>query len=207
MMQITFPVRIETAVIRFGSDKTVYYPQVVKVPNEQVVSKINRTILHETEKLIRKQRAEMPTEIVEIIGTYEVKNNQRNILSLLLSNYTYHLHAAHGMTYLTSLTFDLHDGHSYSLAELFLPESDYVTKLSQMINEQIKRRDIPTFEEYVTIKRDQDFYIADKTLVIYFQLYEITPYVYGFPMFPISIYDIQDIIDESEPLGKMLAQY
>ncbi|WP_368073024.1 RsiV family protein [Virgibacillus salinus] len=50
---------------------------------------------------------------------------------------------------------------------------------------------------------DQDFYIADKALVIYFQLYEITPYVFGFPMFPISVYAIKDIINEDGPLGRM----
>ena len=45
--------------------------------------------------------------------------------------------------------------------------------------------------------------MADKALVIYFQLYDITPYVFGFPMFPISVYEIQDIIDENGPLGRM----
>ena len=49
----------------------------------------------------------------------------------------------------------------------------------------------------------QHFYIADKTLVIYFQLYEITPYVVGLPMFPISVFDLADIIDESGPLGRL----
>ena len=59
--------------------------------------------------------------------------------------------------------------------------------------------------EFTTIKPDQDYYIADKALVIYFQLYDLVPYAWGFPMFPISVYDIQDIIDENGPLGKMLA--
>ncbi|MFB4475682.1 RsiV family protein, partial [Oceanobacillus caeni] len=59
--------------------------------------------------------------------------------------------------------------------------------------------------EFTKIEPNQYFYIADKTLVIYFQLYELAPYAFGFPMFPISVYDIQDIIDEEGPLGRMAA--
>ncbi|WP_337445661.1 RsiV family protein [Ornithinibacillus scapharcae] len=67
----------------------------------------------------------------------------------------------------------------------------------------MKQRDIQLIEDFTEISPNQDFYIADKSLVIYFQLYEITPYVYGFPMFPISVYQIQDIIREDGPLGRM----
>jgi len=41
-----------------------------------------------------------------MLGLYEIKNNQRNVLSLSLSNDAYFDHAAHGMTYRSSLTFD-----------------------------------------------------------------------------------------------------
>lgn len=72
-----------------------------------------------------------------------------------------------------------------------------------MIREQIKERDIPLINEFTAIRPNQDFYVADKTIVIYFQLYELTPYVYGFPMFPVSLYELQEIIDEKGPLGRL----
>ena len=120
-----------------------------------------------------------------------------------LSNYVYHYHAAHGMTVIKSLTFDLQKGKQAALKDLFKPGSDYVKRISDLIAVQIKERDIPLLVDFTAIKPDQDFYIADKALVVYFQLYEITPYAYGFPMFPISVYDLQDIIDENGPLGRM----
>ena len=40
-------------------------------------------------------------------------------------------------------------------------------------------------------------------LVIYFQLYEITPYVEGLPMFPISVFELADIIRENSPLSRL----
>lgn len=44
------------------------------------------------------------------------------------------------------------------------------------------------------------------TLVVFFQRYEIGPRPLGYPMFPISIYDLQDIIDEKGSLGIMIGE-
>ena len=189
--------------VSHGPKIEVYYPQVFGMQNQGLERFINWTIIDQTQKLINQQVGNMPSTVEEMLGTYEIKNNQRDILSLTQSNYTYHHQAAHGMTYIKSLTFDIQKGKRIELKDLFKPRSDYVKRLSTLIDQQIKQRNIQTLDGFTTIKPDQDFYIADKTLVIYFQLYEITPYVFGFPMFPISVYDIQDIIDENGPLGRM----
>ena len=203
-MAISFPVEVQTHQIHLGPSKVVYYPQAVHMQNLYFQQLINERIVMEIQQLINRQAAEMPSQVAEMIGTYELKNNQRDVLSLSLSNYAYHVNAAHGMTYLRSLTFDLQRGQFCTLQDLFLPESDYVMRLSELIHKQMEERSIPILGEFEAIRSDQDFYIADKTLVIYFQLYEITPYVFGFPMFPISVYALQDIIDEKGPLGRML---
>lgn len=202
-MPISFPAGVKTVKISSGPKKTVYYPHIFNVSNLSLEHYINRTIVSQTQQLINLQVGDMPTTVEEMLGHYEVKNNQREVLSLSLSNYTYHKHAAHGMTYIKSLTFDLQKGKLCTLKDLFKPGSDYVTRLSAIIEAQIAERDIWTLEKFAVIKPDQDFYIADKSLVVYFQLYEITPYAFGFPMFPISVYEIQDIIDENGPLGRM----
>ncbi|MDF0728262.1 DUF3298 domain-containing protein [Cytobacillus sp. S13-E01] len=202
-MPISLPVSIKTAKISSGPKKTVFYPQVFGMQNQPLESFINYTIVEQTQQLINEQIGSMPSSVEEIIGYYEIKNNQREVLSLSQSNYTYHYQAAHGMTVIKSLTFDLKKGKLCTLKYLFKPGSDYIKRLSDLIKMQMKKRNIQTLDEFTTIRPDQDFYIADKTLVIYFQLYEITPYVFGFPMFPISVYDIQDIIDENGALGRM----
>ncbi|MDL4841721.1 DUF3298 and DUF4163 domain-containing protein [Aquibacillus rhizosphaerae] len=202
-MSISFPVSIKTLKVSAGPDKTVYYPKVHGLQNDRLERFINQTIVRQTQQLIDQQVGNMPTTVEEMIGYYEIKNNQRDVLSLSISNYTYHHQAAHGMTYINSLTYDLEKGTLCKLKDLFIPGSDYIARLSTLIHEQIKQRDITLLDDFTTIQPNQDFYIADKTLVIYFQLYDITPYVFGFPMFPISVYDIQDIIDENGPLGRM----
>jgi len=202
-MPISFPVSIRTQAFRFGPQKRVYYPQVDRMRNQQLQQLINQSILHQAQGLISLQVGNMPSTVVEMLGYYEIKNNQRQVLSLTQSNYTYHDKAAHGMTYIRSLTFDLKRGRRCDLKDLFKPGSDYVNRLSTLVSEQIKERNIDLLSEFTTISPNQEFYIADKTLVLYFQLYDLTPYVFGFPMFPISVYDIQDNIDEDGPLGRM----
>lgn len=196
-------VSIKTLKVSNGPNQTVFYPQVTGMQNEQLQAMINHAIVHETQQLIDEQVGNMPTAVEEMIGLFEVKNNQRQVLSLSLSNYTYHHQAAHGMTIIKSLTFDLEKGKRSELQDLFKPGSNYVERLSNIIAAQIRQRDIPMLGEFTNIRPDQDFYIADKALVIYFQLYEIAPYAFGFPMFPISVYEIQDIIDEDGPLGRL----
>ncbi|PAE23550.1 hypothetical protein CHI10_17645 [Bacillus sp. 7894-2] len=189
--------------ISTGPTKVVYYPRVSGMPNKQLQQLINNTIIRENQQLINEQTGNMDTTVVDLYGYYEIKNNQRDVLSLSLNNYVYHYHAAHGMTVIKSLTFDLQNGKQAALKDLFKPGSDYVKRISDLIAVQIKERDIPLLVDFTAIRPDQDFYIADKALIVYFQLYEITSYAYGFPMFPISVYDLQDIIDENGPLGRM----
>ncbi|WP_082684176.1 DUF3298 and DUF4163 domain-containing protein [Lentibacillus amyloliquefaciens] len=197
------PVQVTPLTISGGPEKNVVYPSVFGMRDQGMEAFINQQIVYETQQLIDMQADEMSSPIIEMDGSFEIKNNQRNVLSLSLSNYAYHYQAAHGMTYITSLTFDLEERKRCSLSDLFRPGSNYVERLTELVNEQIERRNIQTFGDPVEVQPDQDFYIADKVLVLYFQLYDITPYVFGFPMFPVSVYDIQDLINENGPLGRM----
>ncbi|MEJ8544291.1 DUF3298 and DUF4163 domain-containing protein [Brevibacillus borstelensis] len=139
----------------------------------------------------------------EMLGNYEIKSNERGIFSVTLSNYAYTAPMAHGMTFVKSLTADVQTGKIYPLRDLFKPGSAYVRVLSENIRQQIRRRQIPTLGPFGSIKPDQDYYLADKALVVYFQLYEIVPYYVGFPMFPIPVSDLESVASEQGPLAIM----
>lgn len=163
---------------------------------------MNRAIASVNEELLKEQG--FPSDdIQEMDGTFEIKTNERGVLSLSLLNYVF-TGGAHGNTLQKSLTFDANTGRRYSIGELFKPGSNYAARLNTLIEAQIKERDLPLLVDYPGITPDQDFYIADKSLVIYFQLYELVPYAWGFPYFPISVFQIQDIIDEAGPLGELM---
>jgi len=201
MITVPIPLQITTRWF-YRPNIEMYYPHVAGPGNPAVLKRINEAILDTVNKLIAHQRYYQGSQ-VQMVGWYELKTNERNVLSLTIGNYGYAPKAAHGMTYLKSLTFDVKTGKQYSLAELFKAGSNYVKVLSDLVAEQIKERDIPTLEPFTSIRPDQDYYVADKSLVIYFQLYELSAYAYGFPMFPISVFEIQDIIEPDGILDRM----
>ena len=184
----------------------IYFPEVVGLQNLHVQQMINQSIVRLTQHLINQQYQQQEVKrFAEMIGTYEVKTNERGVLSLTIINYAIAPQHANGLTITKSLTFDIETGKNYQLKDLFKPGSDYVGVLSRIVKKQIEEREVPIINDFSKISPNQDYYIADKSLVLYFQPIEITPHYFGSPMFPISVYEIEDIIDESGPLGKMMA--
>ncbi|NIK67993.1 DUF3298 and DUF4163 domain-containing protein [Paenibacillus sp. BK720] len=200
-MAFQSPVIVQSARAAFPKAE-LWIPYVSGGSNENAIKRINESIRKAAQQLVDEQGS-LDDPRAEMSGYYEVKNNERDILSLSLFNYAYS-GGSHGLTLQVSLTFRVSTGHAYSLPQLFKPGSAYVQRISEMVSEQIKERDISTLEPFATIRPDQDYYIADRSIVIYFALYELTPYAYGFPYFPISAYDLQDIVNENGPLGAMV---
>ena len=199
-----FPVSIQTKKIPHASPTVnIYYPVIFDLEDQNIQLKMNHAIVSLLNKILIEQNY-YESNLVELLATFEIKNNQRGILSLNLIVYSF-TGGAHGMTIIKSLTFDTTTGKEYALKDLFKPGSDYEKTLSAIIQKDIINWDIQLLGKFEGIRPDQDFYIADTSLVIYFQLYEITPYVWGFPYFPIAILDIADIVKSESPLDTMMA--
>ena len=199
-MPFSPPAHIHTS--RIIRPKIELLVPVVSIPgSEQPVSQMNSAIRRAVRQLIEDQGS-LADPRAEMKSYYEIKTNEKGVLSLSLFNYAF-TGGAHGLTLQKSLTFMTADGQLYRLSDLFKPGSDYKDRLSRLINRQIIERKIDTLQPFTSIRGDQEYYVADRALVIWFSLYELTPYVYGFPYFPISVYDLSDIINESGPLGVM----
>ncbi|WOV88526.1 DUF3298 and DUF4163 domain-containing protein [Sporosarcina oncorhynchi] len=199
-----FPVTILTKKLpHASSDVNVYYPSIINMHNHAIQRRLNHTIIQTLNEFLIEQGF-YESYLVEMIANYEIKTNERGILSLNLIVYAF-TGGAHGMTIVKSLTFDTKTGRQYLLKDLFKPGSDYEKKVNQIIRQRIKDWDIQLVEPpFKGISPDQDFYIADVTLVIYFQLYAISPYSSGFSYFPIPILDFSNIIRSNGPLDTMM---
>ncbi len=203
-MPFQLPVGIDTSDISDGGT-TIYYPQVTGLTNRQVQERINRIIYNQVNGMIRDQEKYQTGTPTEMVGHYEIKTNERGLLSLTLTNYAFSDHMAHGFTLLRSLTFNVNSGKLYRLSDLFSPGSDYVKVISRSIDAQIKARGIPVVNPFTAISPEQEYYLADKAMVIYFQLYELAPYYWGFPMFPISVYELQPMAPDQSPISILAA--
>ncbi|MEW6696820.1 MAG: DUF3298 and DUF4163 domain-containing protein [Bacillota bacterium] len=179
----------------------VVYPQVAGLSDKEVQSRINQ--------MIEEQITDLLSEVDcadgwTATGRYSVEVNQNGILSIRLEVYTYKEQQAHGMTVVKSLTVDLASGKVYELRDLFKRNSHYILRLSNIIKEQIQERDLPLINEFNRISDNEEFYLTENALVIYFQLYEYTPYYVGIPEFVIPYDRIRNLIREDGPIGRIL---
>lgn len=197
------PVAIQT--VSYGMPPIrIRVPQVYGLPNPGAQASINRQILMQSQRLYEDQMKTQTQGRTEMDAFYEIKTNERGVLSLIQVNSAYTPPMAHPMTLAGSLTFTVEDGKNWTLAELFKPNAPYVERISRLVKAQIRERDVPTLEPFDKISPDQDYYLADKSLVIYYQLYDLSPYYVGFPMFPISLYSLQDLIRPDSPADRLL---
>ncbi|MGG4343383.1 DUF3298 domain-containing protein [Paenibacillus lautus] len=205
MAQYVPPVSIHT-LTHTAPGLVIHYPQVYDLMNPGAEEAINRAIIFQIQDMQREQQQVQTGTNPQTTGTFEIKTNERGILSLVLTNYTYSEHMAHGYTVTKGLTFTTATGKSYALSDLFRPGSGYQAVLAAEVNRQIRERSIPVLENSpVTVSPNQDFYLTDKSLVIFYPLYAITPYYVGFPMFPISVYDLLGLAPENGLLSDLAA--
>ncbi|MFC0272688.1 DUF3298 domain-containing protein [Metabacillus herbersteinensis] len=203
MERFRLPVKISTKAIT-SPNLSIFYPQLL-LSNKYIQQKVNEAIYRKMYAMFSKvnEQGYYQPGVTELLGDFEIKNNQRGIVSLTLSIFANMPTLAHPVNYLDSITTDVRTGKIYRLKDLFKANSDYKQRINELIEEQIKDRDIPLLEPFKGIQPNQKYYIADKSLIIYFDEYDITPGYVGFPMFPIASYKLQDMILDSSPLGIM----
>ncbi len=125
---------------------------------------------------------------------YRVTYNRNDLISIVTSQYEY-TGGAHGMTYQASYTMDLKTGKVYSLPDLFKSDAGYVAAISEQVKKQFAELEYPTLTPFESIRNDQDFYVKGDSIVVYFQLYEYTPYAAGFPEFSIKLTTLEAPLD------------
>ena len=178
------------------------YPD-IRIPwNRRVQKNINRDVDNTLAHMLRAEQYPK-LEDKEFSGGYEIKANENHILSLLFELYHYTSGAAHGMATYTSRTYNTKNGYVYTLAELFRRGSNWKERLTKEIKRQIKQKHIPQTAPFETVTEVTNYYVTPAELIIYFQLYEYTPYAYGIPEFTISLVSLKDIADLEGPLARL----
>jgi hypothetical protein len=182
----------------------VYYPHVSGL-RPDIQQTINHHIYNQVVALLKRQGYYDNPQIAEVSAQFAIRTNQQGVLSLSLSNYTYIQMHANGIEYLESMTYDITTGKYYRLSDLFKPNTPYIQRISEIIKPELQKRAngyiIKPFEQ---ISPNQEYYIADRSLVIVLPVLEYTAHVAGNLYFPISIYELEPLIDEQGPLGKII---
>jgi uncharacterized protein DUF3298 len=156
--------------------------------------------------------ANIPPSPNSTASTFQLRYNllspPGNILSLKFDIQTYYTGAAHPGDTSQTATFDLERGQDVSLADLFVPDVDYLTPLSKYCIAQLNTRDIG-FQGFelgatATAQNYRNWNITADGLMITFDEYQVAPYAAGPQTVVIPYKDLAQIIQGDGPLAAFL---
>ena len=154
--------------------------------------------------------ANLTPKDVQMMGFDQDRKEELQIVYLVSSSprtvsYIYTIYmdtlGAHGNTFFQTFTFDTTSGASLSLADIFIPGSDYLSKLSQVAREKLPSvigdtADMKFIENGTTPeeKKFSAFFIDNQNLIILFAPYAIAPYSSGPQTLQIPLADLTSIL-------------
>lgn len=187
---------IEERKYRPNRNLLVYYPQLVEHTNLSLQEKVNAKIRNAFHIDSLMDDSGEHDDIVEI--NFTVQKN-KNIIIIEKYGYYYYIGDARGNHSKDHYHINYKTGEFYTLKNLFYRDSDYRTRLKEIIKKQIEEAknidDSIIYYDDIMVRELHPFNITDKYLQIYFYPYEIAPYAAGFPIFNIPYEDIIDIIN------------
>lgn len=180
------------------------YPQFSGLANAEAQQKINNTV----KQIFTQFAADAEKEIAnktendrpyEFDGGYVITYNQDGILSLITQQYSY-LGGAHGMSFRNALTFSLKDGKRLLIGDLLKANPNYKKELNAKLSKLIKAEG-GYLGGFTGLNTEKNFYVKDGKLVVFFQLYEYTAYVTGFPTYEFTFKEL--LPDGSSPFAAL----
>jgi hypothetical protein len=167
--------------------------KLIKVRGLNLISqeRINLMLQKEVARFAESKQAEFITSSITSQATY----NANDFLSVTLTEYSYSEGAAHPMTILRAFTFNTKTGDHYELRPLFKKGSDFQSRINELIKNDLAQRDNRYFlEPFTGIDENQEFYLKDNSLIIYYQTYRYTAYAAGILEFAIPFSQLSDIL-------------
>jgi len=187
------------------SEFKLKYPFIKELQSKIAEDAINDSIVYLegslfTEHAIVKEKK----DFTDVVSDYKVPLNENGLISMLFELYIYENHAAHGMTYFGSITANLETGETYEFSDLFNPKVYYTRILSDIAIKKVKEMGVPLITPYKGITENQQFYLTPNSLVLYYRIYEFTPYYFGNFEIKIPYSEILNILGPVSPIQKLL---
>lgn len=162
------------------------YNDIMRYKNE--IKKESKEYEKEYKNVLSKSKEEYIKYQYELIVDYKVTYNKSHTISIPIEKYDF-TGGAHGMTYLDSYNYNLRNGKRLKLSDMFKKDIDYKKIVNSYINKIIsENKDIYFQDEdkFNGISDNQQFYIEDDGVVVYFSAYEIAPFYVGIPKFKLT---------------------
>jgi len=116
---------------------------------------------------------------------FSVERFDDRVISILFKEMVY-TGGAHPINYLFAVNYDFKLEKKLSLRDLFINKYDYKKVINKKVKSFFVMNKQSVINKFKTIRDDQDFYLSDYGIVVFFQRYEYTCYSFGSPNIPIS---------------------
>lgn len=187
--------------LRADFDKTFKGPDAIKQSQyfiKQVTEYVDHRLKLDAEKADTASKGQW-----YLTTDYTVKMATPDLLSLVQNTYSY-TGGAHDVSDIKTVNYDLKTGKELSLEDLFMPGSDYKSRLNMLIDIQ-EKGDKRIYEKVsgktlaekkpANITGKEKFYLTkDASLVIVYNKGEIAPVTEGTQVYSISVNDYADIM-------------
>lgn len=185
-------------------DGNISFPVFFEINNFAVEKLINETIYNDIHIFLRetyqlsldtwKKEKETGSSLRKsnISITFKVYNF-KNYLSIVV-DYARYTGGAHGITLRKAYNFDLQKGIQLKLSDLI--NNNTRRQIIEKINTEIENNRQKYFGEKIKYLSQEQFYLSDEGLIIFFQQYEIAPFASGIPEFKFNYSQIEFLFDE-----------
>lgn len=178
----------------------ITYPQIQNFKDKSIQNYLNQYLKKEFTRF-KNGKCEDDNEgnTYQEQTNYQVKMNNKGILSIYYINSGYLKEAAHPNNLLDSFNFSLNTGKPILFKSLFKKDKNYLNKINYLIKKSLEAQNIDI--EYQDSKTDFDFYLTEKQLVI-INIFDF--HAAQSVEAPINFSAIKDIIDPKGPLKGLL---
>ena len=139
--------------------------------------------------------------------TYSLLSQMGDVWSFKFDFHFYSDGAAHPGRYTITLNYDLGQGRELALADLFLPNTNYLEVISKDCIAELSKQ--PFFEgpfaegAQPTPENYRNWNITNDGLLITFDEYQVAPYAAGPQTVVVPYRELQGMLNPQGPLGKM----
>lgn len=198
---------------------TLSYPQIQGLADKKVEKIFNNLVLSYITKLQDDFKKEVAMNITSTIAkksdwplilNYKLHYNDNNIISISFQGSEF-VGGAHPVPICRTVLFNLKSGKELKLKDLFLPNSDYLKKISDYcINSLMQMNEADA--DFIKTGASADeknytfFYITDSSLFIIFSPAQVAPSYKGFQETQIPFQKLKEmnIIDRAGAIGNLV---
>lgn len=186
----------------------IFYPEIKKLKDKKIEDKINQELYN---KFVTKSIENIEDEKYNNMTLKIVYNisEKDNVLTIRKSSYHHRKDSTNGESKEDIYHINLEDGRFFNLEDFVKKDSNYITKLNEIIKDKMAYENNESsgkynIDKFDTIRKSQGFMLGKENLKVYFHPGEIAEVDQGTINFNIPYEEIEDMINKESKLWETI---